>query len=289
MRLERGMWPFISRKTVSYDSQDFQEIRVDEEPVLSTLASFAKGDADVEVFAPLIKLRCELKPIFNEKELYGTCSYNGKKYDPCALWGTQKKPLERIELVYTGYGSYFYKNDWKDFTGSNCAGYKMLFGKGITLYVKSFTTLTESLSLSMHLTAKEGTLFEPSAERTYRPFWGYGGSFYPQIKLSDIMQYYLTLDQDSKKTVVQSYSKQALWDKGIKMIKGELVQTKSLGKIVLMNANVANDHQSLEDDVLTGGIGVSLKSMSVTDYVSLTVKQLGLSGLMDITFQRRKS
>jgi hypothetical protein len=276
---------------------------MDEEPVLAVVyAGFDDDELSEGTLPELVVLRCELVPNFNMCELQGTHFFNNKECSSCPLWDPLKKPLETITLCYAGSGRYLHGSlhgaEWVEFSGHRLCQYT-LFSPKITsekpssrkdLYTKSFLTLRENVILSAHL-KQDGMVCAPSLDPSCKPFWGYGGSFYPQILLSDIIQYYLTLDNDGSKTIVQSHSHKSFLAKGIHPVAGDIFNMKSLGKIAFMKeSHVKSAHyqQSLEDDIVNGLVQFFIKDHLGQSYASIQAKQLGRSRFVDVTFKKEE-
>ena len=287
MRFERSLRPYLRFFTITEKTKD-QDVMIQERAFLSTHGGSFREESFSENHLPeLIKLRLEMRPTFVEKNVEGTCSYQNKIYDSCCLWKDEVRPLEKIALVYTGYGQFFKNHQYNDFTGVKCDHNLLDIGPQKPLYTKKFMCLLEEkLTLDITLSRQEGLQFAPSFERSYRPLWGYGGSFYPQIKVADIMQYYVSLDHDESKTVPKYYAQKSLQEKGLVLRQNEPFEAKGMGKIVLMTKELEGCERSLEEDIVRGFVQFSFQK-SHSRYVSIKAQQLGLSKFVEVIFQRQ--
>lgn len=297
MRLDRGLQPFV-RGRPNHHVHIAPEILMDEEPILvSTSPGMMEDDYDEAVLPDLFVLRCELVPTFNHREIQGASSLSGKVCSPSPLWDTLKKPLEKITLRYAGNGRCLIGGAWNEFSGRRYGEHTFFFphmtweqhSSRHDIYTKSFLTVTKNLFLTMNLVT-EGMHYEPSLDPFYKPFWGYGGSFYPQILLQDIMQYYITLDSDGDETVVQPHSLKGFLAKGVHPDQGVSFTAKGMGKIVFMYAEERCVHstQTLEDDLVNGCAQLCVSDYFDHSYKSIQAKQLGRSRFVDVTFKKEE-
>lgn len=286
MRLNRGLSQFLPKATVLQESGHAHDV-VSHSPILSSRrgsvvdAGYISSDE-----APLfLKLRCRLHPILNSRVVYGTCTRNGKLYEPVPLWEKDRQPLSKINILFEKEGAYFDTGKWRTFYGEKFKDYNLTFNDNF-IGKKEFITSEAPICIQSDVIWGE-TEFKPSSNPSAMPFFGYGGSYYHGSSLFDIMQYYYTLSHNGDKTVVQRYSTKNLRERGCAVESCQVSVTKSLGKIIIMEKVEVHHGASLGDDVSNGRMSFELchKGERLM-YVSTKAEQLGKSDFLDMAFRR---
>lgn len=317
MRIERTLRPFFTFNHSAPHGVDHDERLNKVQGEISTKNGRVIFDDDIITQHPdFIRLRCRLEPVFYNQSVMGTYTYGGKRCAPCELYSKDSKPLSSINIVYDGHGA------WMD---SKTGSEHLFKGRCILdahmnlpdiLFMKTFLVVEHPLHLAASLENK-GTVFGHAksllgdaysggeALSFYRPLWGYGGAFRSQIPLSQIVQYYVTLDSQHNVTTCPLFSQSYMREQGATLMFYQPTQTPRTGKVILVPPptlgksedkipSIPNFYdQTLEEDIIQGRVRFSLGDTAYQEeghpstYHSIKGQQLGLSPYIEITFQRK--
>ena len=318
MRVSRALRPFFTSQSSVVHEIDVADGLTQVKGGLTTKNYEGIWDDEgIDKSPDFIRLRCKLEPVFHQNSSCGTYIYGDKTHHPCLLYDKNHPPLLAMNIVYDGQGSWIDSLSGKEslFKGNRFLGFILNIEK--LLFQKKFLVISHSINLRAKLENK-GTVFSYDSvsqemlcneHAFYRPLWGYGGAFSPQMPLNHMVQYYCTLDNQREMTTCPLFSQRYLRDQGMNIEFLNSYQTPKTGKIMIVpppkTVSEGNDSlppfytYTLEEEIvqkhvlfsLKGGEGVTSSEDGVhcfqtRHYQSIRVQQLGLSPYIDITFQR---
>lgn len=312
MRFERSLHPFVATHTPIRDTDDHLDFTHMQRGFLmtATLEDFIE-DAIVfdenSTLPDLIKVRCELRPTFQTHNVYGTCSHNGRPYDPCPLYQPDRLPLTHMDVVLGGMVSILTENVWHDGTRGvegHCVRHtpEDAYDPSI-VYRKYFSSLKSSINLTTQIASTpsyRGLYFEPNGGEEFhetiassileeapliedlvksRPLWGYGGAYTPSIKIEDIVQYYVSLEHGDKDTTTLLYRHAD----GLKH--NSSTHIKGKGWVHAVNPILPYVESSLYEDLVVGRSSILYQGHI---YTSLAVEQMGNTPILIITYAPKR-
>lgn len=321
MRIDRTLRPFFSSPmTMSSDVHFYESLNQCQGKISTKNYDLLIDDEGIDKAPDFIRLRCKLEPVFYEGNAIGTYIYGGKSSTSRYIYEKDAPPLCALNIIYEGVGV------WIDplgreslFKGKQFLDFFLNFGK--ILFQKSFLVVFHSVELKAHLENK-GTVFSYDSLDVYghvlrgvdlsfyRPIWGYGGAFRPQMPLHQMVQYYCTLDNQRDITTCPLFSQVYLREQGMNLEFFSPYHTPKTGKVLVAPPPVSegSEHKvlpkycthTLEEEIVQGHVEFSLHDkndepacvddtslMHARLYRSIRVQQLGLSPYIDITFQHQ--
>lgn len=238
----------------------------------------------------LITLRCQLIPHYISEKPTAVLTHSGKALIAAPLYLIGRPPVEALDIVFEGDGTFLEGEKVKTFCGRVLNTHSFVVMSTL-LYKRSFECMKENLTVTQSI-VKGQTITDPPGTPA-QPFFAYGGAFHSGMRLSDVQQYYCTISSNSTHTLVTPHGARALMERGLRLDIATPQKLKGVsGDVQLMSPLTADHSHSLYDDLVKGSVKVKLIPRGSDDpkdaltYSSFQAEQLGLSSYINISFKR---
>ncbi len=297
MRIEKRMRPLILARAdnVQVDGKSATLITTEEPFLTSQYVEINDGHFSYyKPFEPdLIKLRCRID-MEEAPPMNATFSRNGELFESIPLTMPRRKIIKEMRVVFTGHGSFFHDPLWFTFMGKKLNGNMSIDIEDLCLHVKKFHLFPDALHSGMRKT-KEGHFYDATQAIDVMPIFEAGCGVRDNAGIDEFHQYFVTVRGKDKKTTLQVYNVQTLFDRGLAIHGKPFIQeSKELGKCLLIRApHSEGQYTKLDDDIIHGAIKIELeykKSFGVTKHIyqSYAIEQQGTTEFVEILFWKER-